>query len=117
MDGKEKKKNKKRKRSRLSFVYILGGGILKEDFFVKHIKMIVLVVILTIGFISNRYACILKIRKIDSLQKELKETQLEALSVSVELAGYSRPSIVEEQVKKQYIDLEIAASPPYELHK
>ncbi|MDR2118802.1 MAG: hypothetical protein LBP25_04650 [Tannerellaceae bacterium] len=110
-------KKKKKKQQRLSFVYILGGGILKEAFFVKHTKMMVLVVILTIGFISNRYACILNIRKIDGLQKELREIRLESLAVSIELAGYSRPSMVEEQVRKHYLDLEVAASPPYELHK
>jgi hypothetical protein len=113
----EKDKNRKKKQRRLSFVYILGGGILKEDFFVKHVKMLVLVVILTIGFISNRYACILKIRKIDGMKKELKEIQLESLAISIELAGYSRPSMVEEQIKKQYMNLEVADSPPYELHK
>jgi hypothetical protein len=110
-------KKKKRKKKRFSFWYILGGGVLKEDFFVKHIKMILLVVILTFGFISNRYSCILKIKKIDSLQKELNEVRLDALAVSVELAGYSRPSMVEEQVKKQHINLEGANNPPYELYK
>jgi hypothetical protein len=113
----EKKKNKKKKQRRLSFVYILGGGILKEDFFVKHIKMVVLIVILTIGFISNRYACILKIRRIDGLKKELSEMQLESLAISIELAGYSRPSMVEEQIKKQHLNLEVPDSPPYELYK
>ncbi|MDR1557022.1 MAG: hypothetical protein LBS88_08345 [Tannerellaceae bacterium] len=110
-------KKKKRKKRRLSFWYILGGGVLKEDFFIRHIKMILLVVVLTFGFISNRYSCILKIKKIDSLQKELNEVQLEALAISVELAGYSRPSMVEELVKKQHINLEGANRPPYELHR
>ena len=108
-------KNKKRKKRRFSFWYILGGGVLKEDFFGKHVKMIILVGVLTFGFISNRYSCILKIKKIDSLRKELNEIQLEALAVSVELAGYSRPSMVEEQIKKKHINLEGASNPPYEL--
>lgn len=117
MEEKKGEKNRKGKKRRLSFVYILGGGILKEDFFVKHVKMVVLIVGLTIGFISNRYACILKIRKIDSLKKELREIQLESLAISIEMAGYSRPSMVEEQIKKQSMILEVAGSPPYELHK
>jgi hypothetical protein len=113
----EKKNHKKRKQRRLSFNYIIGGGILKEEFFVKHIRMIALVVILTIGFISNRYACILKIRKIDNLQRELKSVQLESLAISIELSEYSRPSMVEEQVKEQHMNLEMATSPPFELHR
>jgi hypothetical protein len=110
-------KKKKRKKRRFSFIYILGGGILKEDFFVKHIRMIVLIAMLTLGFVGNRHACIMKIRKIDALKKELTDVQLESLAVSIELAEYSRPSMVEELMKRQQINLEGATSPPYELYK
>ncbi|MDR1646272.1 MAG: hypothetical protein LBS05_10740 [Tannerellaceae bacterium] len=115
MEGEKKKK--KRKQRRLSFLYILGGGLLKEDFFVKHIRTVVLIAILTLCFIGNRHACLLKIRKIDTLKQELRDVQLESLSISVELARYSRPSMVEELIKKQQIDLERATTPPYELYR
>ena len=32
----ETKQKKKKKENRFSFLYILGGGILKEDFIVRH---------------------------------------------------------------------------------
>ncbi|MDR1919159.1 MAG: hypothetical protein LBQ65_05885 [Tannerellaceae bacterium] len=117
MEEKKKQKKRKKKNKRLSFVYILGGGILKEGFFVRHIKMIVLVTILTLIFIGNRYACLMSIRTMDKLRKELHETKLESLAISVELAGFSRPSVVEEQVKRLQMDLESATTPPYELYK
>ncbi|MDR1259346.1 MAG: hypothetical protein LBK65_08745 [Tannerellaceae bacterium] len=110
-------KNKKSKQRRISLIYILGGGILKEDFFVKHLRKIIWVVILMFLLISNRYYCQLKIKKIDYLKKELSEVKLESLVISVELGGYSRRSVVEEQVKKQHMDLEEATIPPYELKK
>ncbi|MDR1357666.1 MAG: hypothetical protein LBJ58_08360 [Tannerellaceae bacterium] len=110
-------KKKKRKRRGVSFLYILGGGILKEDFFIKHIGKIILVVTLMFLLISNRYYCQMKIRKIDALKKELNEVRLESLVISVELTEYSRRSVVEEQMKKQNINLEEATSPPYELKK
>jgi hypothetical protein len=47
----------------------------------------------------------------------LNEIQLEALGVSVELDGYSRPSVVEEQIKKLHLKLEGASRPPYALYK
>lgn len=53
----ETKQKKKKKENRFSFLYILGGGILKEDFIVRHTKMIVLVVVLIFIFIGNRYVC------------------------------------------------------------
>ncbi len=107
----------RKKKKRFSFVYILGGGILKEDFIVKHTKMIVLIAILLFFYISNRYTCLIKLREIDRLQRELKEVKFEAFSVSAKLTGNTRPSQVEELVKRQGLKLEKAKTPPYKLRK
>ena len=64
----ETKQKEKKKENRFSFLYILGGGILKEDFIVRHTKMIVLVVVLIFIFIGNRYVCMQRLREIDRLQ-------------------------------------------------
>ena len=45
---------------------------MKEDFIVRHTNMIVLIVFLLFGYISNRYSCIMKLREIDRLQEQLK---------------------------------------------
>lgn len=104
-----------KKKKRISLMYILGGGILKEDFVIKHTKMIVLIVILLFFYISNRYTCVIKLREIDRLQEQLKDVKFEALSVSAQLTGNTRPSQVEELVKQQGLDLEKAKTPPYKL--
>jgi cell division protein FtsL len=106
-----------KKKKRISWMYILGGGILKEDFIVKHTNMIVLIVFLFFGYISNRYSCIMMLREIDRLQEQLKEVKFEALSTSAQLTGNTRPSQVEELVKRQGLELEKAKTPPYKLHK
>ncbi|MDR2916922.1 MAG: hypothetical protein LBV74_19185 [Tannerella sp.] len=106
-----------KKKKRVSLMYILGGGILKEDFIVRHTKMIVLIVILLFFYISNRYACTIKIREIDRLQTQLKDVKFEALSISAKLTENTRPSQVEELVKRQGLDLEKAKTPPYKLRK
>ena len=98
-------------------MYILGGGVLKEDFIVRHTKMIVLVVILLFVYITNRYTCIIKLREIDRLQTQLKEVRSEALELSAELTSKTRPSQVEELVKRQGIGIEKAKTPPYKLNK
>lgn len=110
-------KRRKGKEKRLSFLYILGGGILKEDFILKHTKMIVLIVVLSFFFIGNRYSCIQKISEIDRLRKELHDVKLQALTISTELTSKSKISQIEDLVKKYQIDIEAPASPPYELHK
>jgi len=107
----------KKKKKRFSWLYILGGGVLKESFVVKHTKMIVLIVILLFFYISNRYTCIIKLREIDRLQVQLKELQSEAVSTLSRLTENTRPSQVEELVKRLGLDIERAKTPPYKLHK
>lgn len=112
----EPKKTKK-KEKRLSILYILGGGILKEDFIVKHTRMIVLLVILAFFFIGNRYTCLQKLKEIDRLQQQLSDVRFEALSISSELTGQSRQSQIEALIEQQGIELEGAKSPSYEIYK
>ena len=83
-NGQHKKTRKKEKR--LSFWYILGGGVLKEDFILRHTRMIVLLVVLAFFFIGNRYTCMQKLREIDRLQQQLRDVRFEALSISEDFA-------------------------------
>ncbi len=114
-NGQPKRDGKKGRRP--SIWYILGGGILKEDFVLRHMRMIVLVVILAFFFIGNRYTCMQKLREIDRLQQQLRDVRFEALSISSELTGNSRQSQIESLIEEQGIDLEGAKTPPYELYK
>jgi len=106
-----------KQKKRISLIYILTGGILKEDFVVKHIRMIILVVILVFFFVGNRYTCLSKLRRIDALQKELEYTKYEAIDISGRLTGSNRLSQIEQLVKSQGLELESAKSPPYILRK
>lgn len=106
-----------KKKRQLSLLYILGGGILKEDFIVRHTKLIVLIVGLMFVFISNRYTCLLKLREIDKLQRELKDVKYESLATSGQLTGNNRLSQIEQLVKEKGIDLESAKTPPYIIHR
>jgi len=109
--------NKKGKKKRPSLLYILSGGILKEGFIVKHTKLLVFIVALLFIFISNRYSCLLKLREIDRLQRELQDVKQESVTLSGQLTGSNRLSQMEELVKKYGLDLEAPTSPPYILHK
>ena len=114
-DEKQPFKNKKKKR--ISLIYILTGGILKEDFIVKHIRMIILVVILVFFFVGNRHTCLSKLRKINALQKELEYIKYESIDISGQLTGSNRLSQIEQLVENQGLGLENAKSPPYILQK
>lgn len=107
----------RKKRNKISLLYILGGGILNEEFVTRHTRLLLFIVMLTIIFIGNRYSCTMKEKQIDTLQKELNEKKMEALSISVELTRYSQRSQIESRIKQQNLDLESANTPPYILRK
>ncbi len=108
---------KKKRGHKFSFLYIIGGGILTEDFILRHTRMIVLIVLLLFFFIGNRYTCLQKLREIDHLQQKLRDTRFEALSISSELTSNSRESQVEILIQEQGIELETAKTPPYILYR
>ena len=114
MKDPKKEKNKKKNRNVL---YVLSGGFLKEDFVVKHTRVIILIVILLVFFIGNRYTCLLKLREIDRLQKELQDVKTESIQISGQLTGRNRRSQIEQLVKSKGLEIESAKTPPYILHK
>ena len=107
--------NKKKTKWYAWILRVLRGDMLK--LFAKHINMIILVVGLLFFYISNHYSCIIKLREIDRLQLLLNEVKSEALNTSVQLTGNTRPSQVEDLVKRLGLDIEKAKTPPYKLHK
>jgi hypothetical protein len=106
-----------RQQKKRNILYILSGGILKEDFVVRHTRMIILIVILLVLFIGNRYTCLIKLREIDRLQRELHEVKIESIHISGQLTGRNRMSQIEQLVKSQGLEIESAKTPPYILHK
>ena len=113
----EKQTSNRPKKKRISFLYILSGGILKEDFVLKHIKMIILVVVLLFFFVGNRYTCLLKLRRINRLEQELEYIRYESIDIAGRLTDSNRLSQIEQLVESQGLKLESAQSPPYILRK
>ncbi len=98
-------------------MYILGGTVLTEDFFWKNARFIITVFIIIVLYISNRYSCIEKMAKIESLQRELKDAKYESLTISAELMGVSRESRVEELVQKNGVEISQTGEPTYKIKK
>jgi hypothetical protein len=117
MKEEKSKKQKSRKKRRVTLIYILSGGVLKEDFFIRHIRMIIVIVLLLFFYIGNSYTCLLKLREINRLQRELQDVKNEFISVSGQLTGNNRLSQIEELVKMQGLEVESAKTPPYILRK
>jgi len=92
---------------------IVGGDILATGFFSRQAKLIILIMILTMIYVQNRYAHQQQIIELDQLKKELTDIKYNALTRSSELMERSRQSKIEEYINKEETDLQTATNPPY----
>lgn len=111
--GKKKNQNPKH----MSIKSILGGDILANDFFKRQTSLLILIMILTILYIDNRYTSQQELIEIDQLKKELTDIKYDALTRSSELMERSRQSRIEEYISTEESPLETATSRPYLIKK
>lgn len=107
----ERKTGKIKKRT--AWKNIIGGDILAADFFRRQTKLIVLIMILILFYIHNRYACQQQMILIDKLKKDLIDIKYDALTRSSELMERSRQSRIEEYIATKNSDLQTSTNPPY----
>ncbi len=103
--------------TKTSWKSIVGGDILATDFFRRQTKLLVLIMMLVIFYIHNRYSFQRQIITIEELKKELTDIKYDALTRSSELMEQSRQSRIEEYIATQESDLQTATTPPYLIRK
>ena len=111
MDATNKKPEKMKRRT--AWKNIIGGDILATDFFRRQTKLIVLIMVLILFYIHNRYDCQQQLIEIEQLKKELQDAKYDALTRSSELLERSRQSRIEEYISVKESDLQTATHPPY----
>lgn len=109
----EKTEKAKKAKNRTSLTNIIGGDILATDFFRRQTKLLVLIMVLILFYIHNRYACQQQMIEIDKLKKELIDIKYDALTRSSELMEKSRQSRIEEYIATKESDLQTSTNPPY----
>jgi amino acid permease len=109
----EKSSQKDAQAKSMSLKSILGGDILANDFFRRQTKLMILIMVFVIFYISNRYSCQQQLIEIDRLEKQLTDIKYDALTRSSELMEKSRQSRIEEYISNQESDLQTATNPPY----
>ena len=115
---KQNQKNKKNTKGtstskHMSIRSILGGDILANDFFKRQTSLLILIMILTILYIDNRYSSQQELIEIDRLKKVLTDIKYDALTRSSELMEKSRQSRIEEYISTEESPLETATNRPY----
>ena len=114
---KQKKQKENTSPKHMSIRSILGGDILANDFFKRQTSLLILLMILTILYIDNRYTSQQELIEIDRLKKELTDIKYNALTRSSELMEKSRQSRIEEYISTEESHLETATNRPYLITK
>ena len=115
--NKQKKQKENTSPKQMSIRSILGGDILANDFFKRQTSLLILIMILTILYIDNRYTSQQELIEIDRLKKELIDIKYDALTRSSELMEKSRQSRIEEYISTEESHLETATNRPYLIKK
>ena len=115
MEKEEEAKPNHKKGKIHSLKSIIGGDILAADFFRRQVKLVVLIMVLILFYVHNRYASQQQQIKIDALKKELIDIKYDALTRSSELMEKSRQSRIEEYIATRESELQTSTNPPYEI--
>lgn len=104
------------KEMKKNVMHVLSGTVLTENFFVKNTRFMLVIFVIVVLYISNRYSCISKMAEIQKLERGLKDVKYESLTISTELIGISRESQVQTLVQKNGIELSNSEDPVFTIN-
>lgn len=102
---------------RKSFVHVFGGSVLTEDFFLRNMRFILVIVLIMILFISHRYSVLQRMSEIERLERVLKDAKYESLTISSSLTKASRQGEIERRVSEAGLELKVTNEPVYYIEK
>ncbi|HIT84111.1 MAG TPA: hypothetical protein IAA99_07965 [Candidatus Avibacteroides faecavium] len=91
---------------------MLDGEVLLLPFFKRQFKLIVLIVVLAILYVSNRYSAQQEQIEIKKLKAELIDARYMSLSRSSELMKESRQSNVQKVLEDNKSEVKASTQPP-----
>lgn len=95
----------------------LDGDMLLSPLLQRHLGLFLLMFVLVIAYVSNRYAFQQEQVKIQRLRSELNDIKYEALARSSELMEKSRESNIQRFVVEQGSELQIPTKAPVVIRK
>lgn len=95
-----------------TFRDFLNGNILNKKFIRRQYKLFILIAILSVIYIDNRYNCEKKIAEEVRLKKELQDIKFESLTISAELTTLGRRTYVLNYINSKGLDLKESTIAP-----
>lgn len=109
------KKKKKKKRGILT--HIMGGHIFLSDWFTKNALLLVLIVVYSFVYVSNRYEYERELLKISRLTKTRDKLRNNLLTLQSEFSYKSRQTEVEKMLNEKESKLKSPTKPVYLIKK
>ena len=102
---------------RKSFVHVFGGSVLTENFFLRNMRFILVIVLIMFLFISHRYTVLQKMSEIERLERVLKDARYDSLPISSSVTEASRQGEFERRVEEAGLELIVTNEPVYLIGK
>lgn len=109
---KDIKTNKKRRQIRKTLQGLMSGSILTEDVVRKQFPFLVLLAVLALIYIANRYHAERVFIETESLKKEISELRSEKVATQSVLMRKSRRSEVMRLLRENGSELTESSTPP-----
>lgn len=94
---------------------LISGTYISETLILNNIRYVVLLAVLGLIFITNKFQAEKVEREVIKLEQEVRDLRAEALSASAELGEVSRQSKVFDLVKQRGLGLQELREPPYRI--
>ncbi len=88
-----------------TFRDVLNGNILSKNFIKKQYGLFLMIAILILFYVDNRYKTEKNISKEVKLKKELQDVKFESLTISAELTKLSRRTYVLDYINSKGLNL------------
>lgn len=93
----------------------LHGRLLTTDFFAKNWLKVLLLIIMILVYITNKYQCQTRMEKIRALEQELEIVETERVRVRSEYMSRIRESAMQQLVDTMRLNLQVQERPPFKI--
>lgn len=107
----ERMAQRRERQSRVGWREVMAGDVLSREALRRQTPFVVLIVLLSLLLVYNRFAHEAELRQIESLKKELTDVKNRSLTISKELMQMSRQSYVMEKLAEQGSTLKLSSQP------
>ncbi len=94
---------------------IFDGSIFSKSYFLKQVKLIILVTCFVFIYMDNRMECEKQIVQINNLRKELTDIKYVSMVIESNMLQLGRRSKIEELIQKYDLQLHEPVTPPYKI--